>query len=149
VSRRKVIAGLVGAAIVGVVGGNAVINAIHDAQLRWAQGTYPVRDIELVCGHGDSAHPTLLHVYIWNYTLVSIEAPGGQYGKDHQVVGTGLPATGDVSKWDLQVVPVRVGAKQYQIEINVIGADGTGKSFNYRWLLVDSGKGYFVGVDTK
>lgn len=150
VSRRKVVAGIVGAAIVGLVGGNAAINTIHDWQLRWAQGPYPVRDLELVCGHGDSVdHPTLLHIYIWDYVLVSMEAPGGHYGKEHQEVGNGLPTTGDMSKWDLQVLPVKVGVKQYQIEITVTGVSGSGQYFNYHGLLVDSGHGYFVIVDTK
>ncbi len=150
VSRRGLIAGGVGLLLTGIVGGNAVVNMIHDWQLRWAQGPYPNKNIELVCGHGDSAgNPTLLNVRIWNYALVSTEAPGGHYGKDHQEVGSGLPTTGDVSKWDLEVLPVKVGSKQYQVEITVTGVSGSGQYFAYHGLLVDSGKGYFVIVDTK
>jgi hypothetical protein len=144
-SRRALIFGGVGTFFFGIVGGNVAINTINQWRLEMAQGVNPARSLDIVCGHGDSpAHPTQLHVFIQDHQVNFIEYPGGVKSRSRGFTGEGLPKTGDVSAWDLEITPQQVDGGRYQILITVQGS-----GFVYRWLLVDSGSGYFRGVNPK
>jgi hypothetical protein len=160
ISRRTLLRAAGGVLSV-IIGARGLMALGSFARSEWEQinreideGQNPSTQLLLVCGHNDSPeHPTLLHAYVRADRRIQFEESNTQDTKmvRYFVGDERIPADVPLNQVNLKIEAKEQKGGKYAITLHVkYGGVGPFTSVTpIDYMFVDSGEGYFVGVQPK
>lgn len=163
-SRRQAVCFLIGGALgtlsLGAILGSWVKSSLDQLMHQLEEGRIAAKPIQVVCGHHDNAdHPTVIEAYLVvgkrDLTITVVEQPGGNNTYAHISQTAGLRSyygyRGDPTQVYIQLTGDQLPDGKYQIRMHVecggVGVYADKKQIDF--LMIDSGKGYFLPVQPK
>lgn len=149
--------------VLGLAGLTATLGTWLNSELvhmneQFTEGRVPNASISVVVGHADSAtKQTVIHAFLDGDHITVLELPGGDAAKAgifqtpslRQGTQNAQGYQGDLSQVYLSLNDILVGGGKHQILL-IAKCGGVGmlqSSVTMLWILVDNGKGHFVGVN--